>query len=362
MKIKIQQFLTSNHSWSIVGQNIARSFIREGHDVHLISTDSFPYLPPDLKPFIKNNLDKEYDMQFSYTAFRNFTNYLNNGSKNRFGIWTYEFAGKNSLPTGFAKNYKECDHIIPPSQFAKQVFMDSGVPESHMTVIPHGVNIQEIQSAIPFQLKTKKGFKIFVNIAQVHRRKNLTGLLDMFGKAFTKQDDVCLVIKVHDKKPEQPFELNFNQVFNEFKKQYKNHAEVEIIKEFVPNIYSLYKSCDAAFSASHTEAFGMTALEAQAVGLFNIAPNYGGFIDFLNENNSLLIEGKEFFVKPDMVYWSYQPGSKAFMPSIASGVDKLKYAYQNKQQLKEKAQSLVPSILENYSWDNVGRQILQLVK
>jgi hypothetical protein len=50
------------------------------------------------------------------------------------------------------------------------------------------------------------------------------------------------------------------------------------------------------------------------------------------------------------------------MPSIASGVDKLKYAYQNKQQLKEKAQSLVPNILEKYSWDNVGKQILQLVK
>ena len=34
------------------------------------------------------------------------------------------------------------------------------------------------------------------------------------------------------------------------------------------------------FSASHTEAFGMTALEAQATGLVNIAPNYGGFTDF----------------------------------------------------------------------------------
>jgi glycosyltransferase involved in cell wall biosynthesis len=362
VKIKIQQFLGANYSWAIVGQNLARAFIKSGHEVDLFSTDGVQYLPPDLKPYLKSIPEAEYPMQLSYTAFRNFPNYLKNGNKNRFGIWTYEFDGKNSLPSGFAKNYKECDQILPPSQFAKQVFINSGIPENHLTVVPHGVNAEEILSAHPYPLKTKKNFKLFVNVAQVHKRKNLFGLLEMFGRAFTKTDDVCLVIKVHEKKPTQLFEVNFQEIFNDFKQKYKNHAEIEIIRQFVPNIYSLYKSCDAAFSASYTEAFGMTGLEAQAAGLFNIAPNYGGFLDFLNEENSLLIEGKEFFVKPDMVYWSYQPGSKAFMPNIDSGVEKLKHAYANKDSLKEKAQLLAPSILEKYSWDKIGDQILGLVK
>jgi glycosyltransferase involved in cell wall biosynthesis len=363
MKIKIQQFLGTNHSWAIVGQNIARSLIKSGHRVDLFSTDGDKYLPPDLKPFLKNYIDPEYDMQLSYTAFKNFPSYLSHGSKNRFGIWTYEFAGKNSLPPGFAKNYKECDQILPPSNFAKQVFMESGVPESHLTVVPHGINHDEILNCQPYQLKTKKKFKIFVNIAQVHRRKNLPGIFEMFGKAFNKKDDVCLVIKVNDKKPSQGFELNFQEIFfKNFKLKYKNHAEVEVIKEFVPNIYSLYKACDACFSASHSEAFGMTALEAQAIGLINIAPRYGGFLDFLDNDNSLLIEGKEFFVKPDMVYWSYQPGSKAFMPSADSGVERLRYAYQNHEQLKQKCKQFSTSVIDKYSWDKVSDQILQLVE
>lgn len=374
MKVLWQGFCGKNHSWSIVAQNISRSLIKLGHQVDIFSTNGISCFPSDLK----NNLigyteenqpnhfgklpENNYDAQFSYTSLKNFQSYLSHGSKNRFGIWTYEFSGKNSLPTGFAKGYKYCDQLLPPSQFAKQVFADSGIPESHMTVIPHGINLEEINSASTYQLKTKKRCKILVNVAQVHKRKNLSGLLQMYGKAFDKNDDVCLVIKVNNKKPSQVFELDFNDVFKNFKSNFPKHAEVELITEFVPNIYSLYKACDACFSASHTEAFGMTALEAQATGLINIAPNYGGFLDFLSNQNSLLIEGKEFFVKPDMIYWSYQPGSKAFMPSVDSGVELLRKVYHNTDVLKKEAELLAPRAQDCYNWDKVSQQILSQVK
>ncbi len=375
MKVLWKGFLAKNHSWSIVAQNISRSLIKLGYNVDLFSTNGTSHFPDDLKknligsveeePNSKiygKNPDQNYDIQLSYTSLKNFESYLSHGNKNRFGIWTYEFIAKNSLPTGFAKGYKYCDWLLPPSQFAKQVFLESGIPENKMQVIPHGVNLDEINSANPYQLKTNKSFKILVNVAQVHKRKNLTGLLQMYGKAFNKNDDVCLVIKASNKKPTQKFELDFNDLLKSFKSDYPNHASIEVVTEFIPNIYSLYKSCDACFSASHTEAFGMTALEAQAVGLINIAPNYGGFLDFLNSENSLLIDGKEFFVKPDMVYWSYQPGSKAFMPSIDSGVEALRKAMSNFDSLKKEAELLAPICQENYNWDKICNQILSKVE
>ncbi len=371
MKVLWQGFLAKNHSWSIVAQNICRGLIKLGHQVDLFSTNSIDYFPPDLENNligfvddkknvkIKKPFDQQYDMQMTYTAMHNFQNYLSHGSKNRFAIWTYEFAGKNSLPNGFAKNYKFSDHMFPPSNFAKQVFMDSGVPESHMTVVPHGINKDEIDSAPVFKLNTNKKFKILVNVAQVHRRKNLSGLLEMYAKAFKKSDDVCLVLKVHNKKPTQQFELDFDSIFKEFNLKYPKRAQIEVVREFIPNIYSLYKACDACFSASYTEAFGMTALEAQATGLINIAPRYGGFLDFLNDENSILIDGKEFFVKPDMVYWSYQPGSKAFYPSVDSGVEALRKAYLDFENLKKNAEIIAPKTIEDYTWEKVTGEILK---
>lgn len=372
MRILIRQFLNANHSWAHVGRGIASALITQGHEVDLFSTDGYKNIPNDLK----NNLigasednklllgkypDNNYDMVISYTALKNMQLYLSHAPKNRFGIWCYEFAGKNSLPDGFAKCYKFADKLLLPSNFAKQVFLDSGIPENVMTVIPHGIDFEQIKSAKPFPLKTKKSTKIMIQpLGQVHRRKNIDGLLDMYGKAFYKNDDVCLVLKIQDKIPNQPFELSFNELYKNFENKYKNHAEVEIIKEYIPNIYSLYKSCDIVFSASNTEGFGMCALEANALGLINIAPRYGGFLDFLNDDNSMLIDGKEFFVPANYLYWQSKLGTKAFKPNIDDGVVKLRFAVSHKDELLKKYKANIEITEKNYNWLTITNKILEL--
>jgi len=57
MKVKIQQFLFSkNHSWSNVGKAIGRELLKNGHEVHFISTDGIKeeFVDLDLKNNIKN--------------------------------------------------------------------------------------------------------------------------------------------------------------------------------------------------------------------------------------------------------------------------------------------------------------------
>jgi len=371
MKVLLQQFLGNNHSWSIVGQNIARSLIKQNHDVHLFSTNGIRHFPDDLRSNLIGYLDDthqvfgqmpndNYDSQISYTAFKNFPLYLSHGAKNRFGLWTFEYAGKNALPDGFAKHYRSTDKILPPSTFAKQVFMDSGVPESHMTVIPHGIDFSQAESAEPYKFKTHKSTIILSVIAQLHRRKNLEGMLEMYGKAFSKQDDVCLVLKVQERAPTQGFELSFKDLFNQFISDFPNHAEVEIIRDFIPNIYSLYKSCDIVFSASHCEGFGMTALDAHAFGKINVVSNYGGFLDFTNADNALMIGGKEFIVPPNFLYWTNKHGTKAFMPDIDSGVSQLRMAATNKEQLLQKYQSNIVMANTKYNWNVITNQIMGL--
>ena len=373
MKILWRGYASRNHSWSVIAQNISRALIKQGNEVHIFSTNGVKDFPQDLQANLIGYVneediskvygripDQEYDAQFSYTSLKNFPFYFSNGTKNRFGIWCFEWqglGGSNVLPTGFAKNYKFVDKLLPPSIFAKQIFLDAGVPESAMQVLPHGINVDELNSAQPYQLKTKKSTKIFVNIAQVHMRKNFPALLEMYGKAFTRLDDVCLVIKIQGNSGRNPFELSYQDIVKKFKEKYKQHAEMEIIKDFVPNIYSLYKACDVCFSASHCEAFGMTALEAAASGLVNLATNYGGFIDFMNDSNSFLINGSIVRADPRSMYWESKPNSVWFEPSISDAVDKLRFICQNKVSLLEKSKEHAKYIIENYSWDNVVKQV-----
>lgn len=121
MQVKFQQFFGNCHSWSVVGQSLAREFIKDGHDVDIFSTNGIQNYPEDLKLNLKGSFDKKtkiddklfselknnYDVQISYTMPRNFGNYLNRGVKNRFGIWAWEFNGINGANTLPPRNSEE---------------------------------------------------------------------------------------------------------------------------------------------------------------------------------------------------------------------------------------------------------------
>ncbi len=289
MKVCWFGFLGKNHSWSIVGQNISRKLIEMGHDVDLFSTNGIDHFPEDLKPYLKSwvhegqqqdghrgKLYSEYDLQLSYTAFKNFPLYFIRGNKNRFGIWNYE---TDILPKAFAKYSKNVDKILPSSQFSKDIFIKNGISADRQVVVPHGIHLERFQNLGKFPLKTNKKLKILANIAQPHIRKNIPGLLNAFGKAFNKNDDVCLVLKVSNKPPEHPFEVSFNTIFADFKNKYKDHAEIEIINTFITDIETLYNACDVVYTMTHTECFWMPGLEGFAANKIVISPRYGGQLE-----------------------------------------------------------------------------------
>jgi len=360
MKIKIQGFLGTNHSWSLVQQNIARSMSKMGHDVHLFSTNGYEHFPSDLEKLVKQDMDRFYDCQISYTAMINFSKYLANGDKNRFGIWNYE---STVLPQGFAKNYKYTDLFLPSSDFSRQIFKENGVPDDIMRVVPHGIDIDAFKTDLCFKLKTKKKYKILANIAQPHVRKNLNGLFEAFGRAFNKKDDVCLVAKVAIKKQkEHKFEVSFEDIYNNFKKKYPNHAEVEIVNQFIPNIFELYNSCDIVFSMTHAECFWLPGLEAMAAGKVTIAPNWGGQLEYMNEENSLLINGKEGPALRDMQYWSVSPYAKTFYPNPDHAAELLKYSINNYNDVYNKLKPGMEQTSNKLTWDNVAKQIIELCK
>jgi glycosyltransferase involved in cell wall biosynthesis len=372
MKILMRQFAGTNHSWAVVCWGIAEALKQLGHDVHIFSTDGIKCLPDSLKSnligytelnhptTIGKQPDDKYDAQISYTCMKNFPHYLSYGNKNRFGIWCYEWNSVNSLPSGFAKFYKNCDKLCAPSEFAKTVFLNSGIPDAAIKVIPHGINSDLYSKDTVIDLPTKKKFKILANIAQNHLRKNIPGLLEAYGKAFTNKDDVCLILKGKVKQASQQFEVSLPDILNNFKNKYPNHGEIKIFDKFLDDVSELYRSVDCTFTMSHCEGFYFPGLESIASGKIAIAPNYGGQLDFLNENNSLLISGKEVRANPISMYWENKQNSVWFEPSTDDAAEKLKFAYSNFNKLNDVVQSQRSTILNEYSWLSITKQFLDL--
>lgn len=373
MKALIRQFLGENHSWSVFGWGVAKALLQLDHQVDLFPTDGIKKIPEELKNNVigyylpqDNTIhgkapNTAYDMQISYTAMKNFPNYLSCGFKNRFGMWCYEWAGKNALPNGFAKHHKSCDFLLTPSQFSKSIFIDSGIPEEKIKVIPHGIDSQQYNQTTTINLKTEKKFKILANIAQNHKRKNLPGLLQAYGQAFTKQDDVCLILKAKEKSIKYPFEISLQDTLNKFYKKFPQHAEIKIFSEFLPDISALYRSIDATYTMAHCEGFYFPGLEGLAAGKLAIAPRWGGQLDFLNDSNSLLIDGQETRADPSSMYWESKP-TLWFQPNIDDAVKQLQTAYRDFEKINQTVSENCKNILMQYDWTNITREIIVLCK
>lgn len=228
-----------------------------------------------------------------------------------------------------------------------------------MKVIPHGIDLKQFSSnGNIYQIKTNKKYKLLCNIQQPHIRKGLPTLLEVYGKAFTNKDDVCLVIKGVDKPVINPFEVSLKMILNDFYNKYKNHAEIKVITEYIDDLSTIYRACDILFMLPHSEGFGLPFLEGLATEKVVFAPNWGGQIDFLNENNSILVNGKEIEAPPQALYWEQKRGTIYFQPDISEAVDKIRFTVNNYDSLKQKFNKNAKLIINNYSWDKISHRIL----
>jgi hypothetical protein len=93
-----------------------------------------------------------------------------------------------------------------------------------------------------------------------------------------------------------------------------------------------------------------------------IAPRYGGQLDYMNNNNSLLIEGKEIKADRRMQYWTQSDHAAVFSPSVDNAVDMLRYARDNYGSLMEKFKLGMEETVKNHTWDIVADRMLGLIK
>lgn len=345
MKIYFKNFLRQNHSWAIVTQNLARNLTQD-HDVSMYPTDEGKCYPSDLEPYLKNK-PEQYDVAISYTAMHNFQKYLSMGKK-KLGIWCSE---TNYIPQNFIAYSKYADLILPPSNWSKDIFIKNGVSKDKLKVIPHGYSYND--NVIPYDLGTNKKCKFLMVLGQLHYRKGIDLILESIGRTFTNKDDVCFVFKVALKSPSKPFEIDFNIEINKFKKKFPNHPEIKIIHNFIEDLSSLYKACNISYSLSRGEAFHIPSLDGLVANHIVISPNYGGALDFLNKDNSVLIEGKLNRVPLIYQYWQPSPKAEMFEINLDDACNKLKYVVDNFDNLKFN----INDVKEKFSWKNAAKEL-----
>ncbi len=126
-------------------------------------------------------------------------------------------------------------------------------------------------------------FLFVFDMCSTFERKNPLAVIEAFRRAFTPRDPVALAIKVsrgyHDPGAQKTLREACEQ------------QGVRLIDEVLSHeqLFGLINCCDAYVSLHRSEGYGLTMAEAMALGKPVIATGYSGNVDFMNENNSLLV-------------------------------------------------------------------------
>jgi glycosyltransferase involved in cell wall biosynthesis len=214
-----------------------------------------------------------------------YAQYSSNLFDNRYniGYWHWELP---NFPDEWQSSFKILDEIWVPSSFvANSVSMNSPVP---VVRIPHGieVNIINRRERAYFNLPERSFlFLTMYDVRSYQERKNPLASIAAFKSTFDSNDmSVGLVIKVNSAKS------GFDEL-ESLKANISDYKNIYLITNVLSrdDTNSLIQCVDSFISLHRSEGFGLGLAEAMYLGKPAIGTNWSSNIDFMNNQNSCLV-------------------------------------------------------------------------
>jgi glycosyltransferase involved in cell wall biosynthesis/predicted SAM-dependent methyltransferase len=196
----------------------------------------------------------------------------------------------SQLTKEIAEIFRNADHVWTPSNYSRQCMIESGIDFNKVQVVPNGIDPKLFTpNGNTYPLKTIKKLK-FLYVGGTIYRKGIDILLQSYIKAFSNDDDVCLIIK--DIGGDTFYKGQTAEELIRDIQRNSHSPEIIYIKDYLSEqeMASLYRSCDVFVSPYRGEGFSLPTLEAMACGLPVVVTNGGATEDFVLDEFSWKIE------------------------------------------------------------------------
>jgi glycosyltransferase involved in cell wall biosynthesis len=258
------------------------------------------------------------------------------------------------------------DQIWTGSTYSKEAFVNSGLPESKVHVIPHIIDLERFNpSIVPLDLPRKAGYN-FLSVFDFQERKAWRELLIAYVRAFSQKDDVCLWLKCYqhsfEKEDQVLLVAKLYQVIHEL--GIPNPPRIEVCPFDIPFslMPRLYRSFDCYVSIAR-EGFGLPFAEAAASGLTVIGPERGGVREFLTKENSYLVDYvgdrpislEMMKINPTFVALDWATHSVDHLQSL------MKEVFENREDAKKRNELLVADIHQKLHYTVIADKVKKLL-
>jgi glycosyltransferase involved in cell wall biosynthesis len=266
------------------------------------------------------------------------------------------------------KYWVECcnkfDAIFVESQWLVGVFKDSGV-RVPIYCVPNTV---DVETFTPKEKPNLDKVYSFYSIQQWTERKNGLGLLKSYFNAFTKDDQVRLVLKTYMTR----VEVNMSQQekiksdIGELKKALnldRDYPPVYLITDKLTTeaMVKMHEECDCYVLLDRGEGLGLPYMDAAAAANPVIATNFGGSRQFLNEGNSYCVDYQPTYVY-NMQWSPYYRGDQLWAePNLVHASALMRKAYENKEAAFELGKQARKDMEEKYNLTTITQTLLSTI-
>jgi len=199
------------------------------------------------------------------------------------------------------------DEVIVPSYFNKDVFLNSGINKKinvwyhdifpinsnvidNINNITHKFLLYKNQSYIKdtdYIEQCIRGKTVYYNISQYNERKNIDQLIKVFCDKFTKNDNVCLLIKTFYKEFDRSQTEALKYKISLLIKNYTNPPSIFFCFDNLNDIQiqTIHYFSDVYFTLNRGEGFGLCTYTAKKFGNKVICGKFGAEIEYLDHND-----------------------------------------------------------------------------
>jgi glycosyltransferase involved in cell wall biosynthesis len=264
----------------------------------------------------------------------------------------YSMFETTEIPDKWIEFYNQFDEIWVPSKFCQKAFNRRDLT-CHVHVIPFGVD----ESYLSYDKREHDLFTFFA-VGQWIDRKGWDILIRAYISEFMGNSKVRLCIKTYnDTKTNE--EMIREYLSSDVKNStYMPRIMIKNQKTDEKDIPIFYQESDCFVLPSRGEAYGVPFVESMAMGIPVIAPDFGGQVDFVNDEVGWLIKIEQLRHLSERLC-QINAGYKGLWfcePAIEEVRKLMRYVFEHQQEAKEKGLKCRALVKKYLTWDIVAEK------
>lgn len=363
--VLVQGSILGVHSLAGVNRELARALVRtRAAEVGVVDTEgarldpSAPGLAA-LAPLIEQILPR-----VDVTVRQAYPPNLDPGAPGRVAQFLHWEFGP--LPSAWVRAQAQgrIDEVWAASEWAAGWMTRSGMDPARVATVPLGVDPERFRPGLePLDLgEAAPGFR-FLFVGGLVWRKGIDILLDAYRLAFSRADDVTLVVKDFGAGgpyvPQDAADRLARLVADPGAGRVA-HFTGSLPEADMPRLYA---ACRCLVHPFRGEAFGLPIVEAMACGLPAVIPDGGPCADYADPGTALLVPAPEADTG-----WAHVGGmllagtARVLEPSVADVAAAMRRAYEDPAAAAAVGARAAARVRDRHTWDHTARAALDRIR